>query len=171
MKQHVNLLKKFIFSYRIIDRITEFSFIIFFRFYTFYGAFYFVYSGLSSVIFLPLPIIYCILLSVCHFFNNKPVRARVQFLVLINPIASFQRITFTCHRKYGLLVIKRYKQTNSGIVDGMSLFKIFEFQCFVKKMMSCDSTIILVNFVFNHRLLKWCGCSILALAFVTLTYI
>jgi len=74
--------KKFIFSYRIIDRITEFSFIIFFRFYTFYGAFYFVYSGLSSVIFSPLPIIYCILLSVCHFFSNKPVRARVQFLVL-----------------------------------------------------------------------------------------
>jgi len=75
------LTKNFIFSYRIIDRITEFSFIIFFRFYTFYGAFYFIYSGLSSVIFSPLPIIYCILLFVCHFFNNKPVRARVQFLV------------------------------------------------------------------------------------------
>ena len=73
--------KNFIFSYRIIDRITEFSFIIFFRFYTFYEAFYFVYSGLSSVIFSPLPIIYCILLSVCHFFSNKPMRARVQFLV------------------------------------------------------------------------------------------
>jgi len=73
--------KKFIFSYQIIDRITEFSFIIFFRFYTFYGAFYFVYSELSSIIFSPLPIIYCILLSVCHSFSNKLVRARVQFLV------------------------------------------------------------------------------------------
>ena len=76
--------KNFIFSYRIIDRITEFSFIIFFRFYTFYGAFYFVYSRLSSIIFSPLPIIYCILLSVCHFFSNKPVRAQVQFLVISN---------------------------------------------------------------------------------------
>jgi len=80
--------KNFIFSYRIIDRITEFSFIIFFRFYKFYGAFYFVYSGLSSVIFSPLPIIYCILLFVCHFFNNNLVRARVQFLIgFIKPLA------------------------------------------------------------------------------------
>jgi len=32
--------------------------------------------------FSPLPIIYCILLFVCHFLINKLVRARVQYLVL-----------------------------------------------------------------------------------------
>jgi len=91
--------KNFIFSYRIIERITEFSFIIFFRFYTFYRVFYIVYSGLSSVIFSSLPIIYCILLFVCHFFSIKPVRARVKILVYFSfwiNILSCNPLGLTC---------------------------------------------------------------------------
>jgi len=79
MKQHVNLLK---ISYSLTELLIGLP--NFLQIYTFYGVFYFVYSGLSSVIFSPLPIIYCILLFLCHFFSNKPVQTRVQFLVVSN---------------------------------------------------------------------------------------
>jgi len=74
MKLHADVLKFSYFFYRIIDRITEFSFIIFLDFIHFMK--YFILSTMDYHLFFfsLLTIIYCILLFVCLSVNEKLVR-------------------------------------------------------------------------------------------------
>jgi len=84
-----HVLKISYFFYRIIDRITKFSFIIFSDFIHFMKCFiYFPSKKMKCFIlstmdyhllfFSPLPVIYCILLLVCQSLYNKFVRSMGQ---------------------------------------------------------------------------------------------
>ena len=78
MKLHVNVLKISYFFYRIIDRITRFSFIILSDFIHFMKCFILSIMDYHVLFFSPLLIIYCILWFVCQSLYNKSVRSTGQ---------------------------------------------------------------------------------------------
>jgi len=90
MKLHVNVLKISYFFYRIIDKITEFSFIIFSDFIHFTKCFVLSTMNYHMLFFSPLPVIYYILLFICQSLYNKSVRSTGQkSSKLINYITCF----------------------------------------------------------------------------------
>ena len=82
MKLHANVLRFSYFFYRIIDRITEFSFIIFSDFIHFMKCFILSTIDYHLFFFLPLPIIYCILLFICQSLTINLCDTRVNNLFL-----------------------------------------------------------------------------------------
>jgi len=91
MKLHVNVLKFSYFFYRIIDRITEFSFIIFLDFIHLMKYFILSIMDYHLFFFSLLPIIYYILLFVCQSLTINLCDTRVNNLVTnLKVLGEFQ---------------------------------------------------------------------------------